>query len=374
MDKIKTWRPGILSPEQLNYLSENDFIRNCDPTKECAIDLHLGGLGWQMKGSIRHLEGEDIVSLTSKSSYRETLLDLSEKRILHPKNTYIFQLREELRLSDTEGHFHGRATGKSSIGRLDVLTRLMANGSVQYDIIKENETGPLYVEVTPMTFPIIVEEGVSLNQLRLFRGHPDMSLLGEKEIELYGDVLIGGSKGSDKLGLSLNLTPVDIEGKEAVAFTQSRDSFDHEQYAIDLTSAGLDTKSNPHEFWKVVQPNDPLYIEIKNGRFYILRSTERFKLPKDLGVYCQAITENLGEIRIHYAGFVHPGFGLQRDDGKGAPLIFEVRGHGIDAFLRHEELMAKLLFYRTSEPVDIKPSPYDDQELKLSKYFAEWNH
>ncbi len=102
-------------------------------------------------------------------------------------------------------------------------------------------------------------------------------------------------------------------------------------------------------------------------------------LPRDVGVHCQAITENLGEIRIHYAGFVHPGFGLYRN-GVGTPLIFEVRGHTVDAFLRDGEIMANIDFYRLSEGVEFTEEEerkmaaevYQNQELQLSQYFGEW--
>lgn len=94
--------------------------------------------------------------------------------------------------------------------------------------------------------------------------------------------------------------------------------------------------------------------------------------------------ETLGEMRIHYAGFVHPYFGLDRTDGKiGTPLIFEVRAHNVDVTLADGERLAKLVFYRMSKSAAKKETPeqngekdpeddYGSQELQLSKYFRKW--
>jgi dCTP deaminase len=103
-----------------------------------------------------------------------------------------------------------------------------------------------------------------------------------------------------------------------------------------------------------------------------------------VAVYCRATDETIGEMRIHYAGFVHPFFGRERsDDTIGTPLIFEVRGHDLPVILNNEEKMAQLEFYRMSEdcepdeevkkPVTVEGSQdYREQTLQLSKFFADW--
>ena len=98
--------------------------------------------------------------------------------------------------------------------------------------------------------------------------------------------------------------------------------------------------------------------------------------------------ETLGEMRIHYAGFVHPLFGDQREDKKkGTPLIFEVRGHNVKVLLTHGEILARLFFYRMSENVEKEEyyrlliekkaktksqNSYNDQELNPSNLFQEY--
>jgi dCTP deaminase len=95
-------------------------------------------------------------------------------------------------------------------------------------------------------------------------------------------------------------------------------------------------------------------------------------VPEGIAIYCRASDETIGEMRIHYAGFVHPWFG-QRDDGKnGTPLIFEVRGHQVDVSLRHGERMANLTLYRMSKNAEKDTSDYGKQTLKLSSFFSDW--
>ena len=109
-------------------------------------------------------------------------------------------------------------------------------------------------------------------------------------------------------------------------------------------------------------------------------------MPEGIAIYCRAIDETIGEMRIHYAGFVHPRFGTKRTDKKeGTPLIFEVRGHQVNVSLADGERMANLIFYRMSKDspeeekkgggkrkAKRKKKSYDDQSLQLSKFLKTW--
>ena len=51
-------------------------------------------------------------------------------------------------------------------------------------------------------------------------------------------------------------------------------------------------------------------VLLEERKFYIMKSKERLCIPRDVAVEVIAISERIGDIRIHYAGFAHPGFGL----------------------------------------------------------------
>jgi dCTP deaminase len=234
-------------------------------------------------------------------------------------------------------------------------------------------SGDMFLEVTPMTFNVRVQPGTSITQLRLFKGKPqDCRMQSET---LLRTVLECDDSNTDAT-LSVDLTPDPVLGNGAAAYAaplkqQSNDT------AIDLWDKPEEERPKPQDYWKFEFADEHRRLRIVKDQFYIIRSYEKMHLPRGVAVYCRATDETIGEMRIHYAGFVHPFFGSERKDGKrGTPLIFEVRGHDIDVSLRDREKMARLEFYRMAEDAKEEPGrgshPYDAQSLKLSKFFAAW--
>jgi dCTP deaminase len=374
-EKYKEFRPGVLNQEQIiglkEHVIENLNDKDIDPS---AFDLHLSDQGCEMKGSIKVLGEEDVDKITRE--YKINKLDNNGPWRLETGKTYIFQLKEYIKFPK-DAMFRAKATGKSSIGRLDVLTRLMVNKRASFDTIDDKDDksyeGSLYLEVTPITFPILVQEDEALAQLRIFRGSPEWSELKNEELPLFGSMILredGQPKIKKRTELTVNLTP-DKNGISAFG-TKEKEEIKKENLTVDLTKK--ESSRDPKQYWTEIHAKNGT-LEIEPERFYILRSKERFKLPPDVAVYCQAISETLGELRIHYAGFVHPGFGY--DQKNGTPIIFEVRGHNVKVILRDGETLAHIKFYRMSqrcskECLETKKTVYGDQELKLSKYFKDW--
>ena len=56
------------------------------------------------------------------------------------------------------------------LGRLDVFTRVIADKTQGFDRIAAGYHGPLYAEISPKTFPILVREGSRLSQIRFRQG------------------------------------------------------------------------------------------------------------------------------------------------------------------------------------------------------------
>ncbi len=288
---------------------------------------------------------------------------------LHARKTYVFKLRERLntkRLLDAR--MHGQATAKSSIGRVDVLARLIVDGMDTYESFNadslKGSNGDMYLEITPITFYVKVKSGKSLSQLRLFKGEPE-------DAKMEGTELFKTALGQDAEGgtLSVDLDNLEINGSRAAAFCALENEVES---AIPLWKEQTSELPDPCKFWKFVESDNAKRLKITERQFYLLRSKERIRVPSGIAIYCRAIDETIGEMRIHYAGFVHPKFGKERQGDKvGTPLMFEVRGHQVDVSLADGEKMAKLIFYRMSEDSDSK-SDYDRQELNLSKFFGPW--
>jgi len=339
-----------------------------------SVDLPLGTEYWVMLGSCRSgkdLSVADLLRLYAPNGPRT----LTENTVLEKGHVYLVKVDLELALTDKR--IRGKSTGRSSIGRLDVLVRLLIDGSSEFDQVPECAKGALYVEVAPITFNVLVSPGTCLSQLRLFRGDEDLFTLTMDELgyEAPFPVVNGdGARVSPANGggrhttfpFSLELTPDAETGiRGFVARDDPPEPIDPE----------LRDHYDPHQFWEAVESGDPSVL-LETDRLYILRSKERLKLPGHLAVECQAYTETLGEWRIEYAGFAHPWFGSTR--GQGTPIIFEVRGHNIPTILRDGLQLGKVSFRRMSKSVpepDHLPAKeqYEQQELKLSSCFKAWD-
>lgn len=387
-EDFRDFRPGVLNKQQLEFLESESVIQNADISQdpESALDLHIGNEYWEMVGCIKGLGTTEPYYriLQNEKYYTKHTDNVSQSEIieLERRKTYVFTIKERMRYyEEYVNKFHAFATGRSSIGRLDVLIRLIEDSSPYYDRVSTDNPGPLFLEVTPITFNIKVRPNITLNQLRIFYGDPKWSELDPDQLKrrYWGDFMVDDSgqmvRNIEKL--TLNLEP-DKHGDEEFMAFKARD----DAPSIDLTRdyTKKQNRLDPKLYWEGMPPSGEKVIKIQRGSFYILRSRERFRLPNDIAVYCEAVSEEFGEIRIHYAGFVHPCFGLYRDDGKGAPLTLEVRGHTLDTFLRHGETLATIRYYRMSQPQEYtakdiekeKKRGYSGQELNLSNIFKDW--
>jgi dCTP deaminase len=364
------WIPGVLSRSQVIELAEKGFLSGVSETTRSigasSLDLTLSSDVYHLpEGAIKPSDCKYQDEL-DQFGHRIDLPDASET-ILKAHHTYVVKLREQLvHLKNT--HIFGQATAKSSVGRMDVLARLIVDGMNCYEAFSPSHisTGDLFLEITPLTFAVRVKPGISLSQLRLFYGDPeDCRLSGNVANETYI------KKAATKDGtISVDLTPVDINGHRVIAF-QAKDTSSMDLAPVPLWDGSA---PSPCDYWNFVLPNETKRLSLVKGSFYILRSKELLALPKGVAVYCRANDESFGEMRIHYAGFAHPLFGRSRTDQTGTPLIFEVRGHDVNVSLKDGESMARLLFYRMSEDAreDDTDQAYETQQLKLSKFFRDW--
>ncbi len=295
--------------------------------------------------------------------------------VLDRQQIYLIKLDTHLSLP---ANVCGRATGKSSIGRLDVITRLLTENGNEYDVVPAEYDGHLYVLVMPQTFSIKVKPGQSLNQLRLFSGHPLASVVSRSLIGAYGVPFwhVANQDGGYEPWESLIEDDRKMVGDPAL-FDMTVDLADRDfpyVYEAKQCTVPIDVSMKAHyvpeEFFKRVPiEGNPPSVVLKQNSFYIMKSRERLSIPPDVAVEVVAISERIGDIRIHYAGFAHPGFGAGSAK-KGTPLIFEVRATDMLTRLYDGSLLAKMQLFRMSELVKSDPSDsYDKQELKLSKVF-----
>ena len=345
-----------------------------------SIDLPLGSEYWEMKGSCRTGTEYKVADLIRKYSLHPSEpKPLGRKTVpLRKNHVYLFKADCELDLTGTS--IQGKATGRSTIGRLDVLVRLLVDESNTFDFVQKDKKHELYIEVTPISFDIEVKKSTVLSQLRLFKGREqDISLtleeLSHEEENNYPVVNENGKliktpceeqPNEIWFPFCLDLSPDKKAGCSAFAAKNSDK----------LPPIDPDKKKyyDPRKYWKPIKWKDNAIL-LETDRLYIMRSKERLRIPRHLALECKSYTTQMGEWRIEYAGFAHPYFGCLRDDDKiGTPIIFEVRGHNVPTILTDGIPLGNVRFLRMSQYANKpkKKESYQEQELKLSKCFKAW--
>jgi dCTP deaminase len=164
-------RPGILPAQSIETLIATGAITSdtpfdIDQVQPASLDLRLSDQAWRVRASF--LPGrrkvEDRIADVAMHA-----IDLSAGYVLEKGCVYIVRLQERLCLPRG---LIARANPKSSTGRVDVFVRLLTDRGGSFDDVEEGYDGPLYMEVAPQTFSILVQPGTRLNQLRLKAGDP----------------------------------------------------------------------------------------------------------------------------------------------------------------------------------------------------------
>ncbi|MGI9386106.1 MAG: 2'-deoxycytidine 5'-triphosphate deaminase, partial [Methyloligellaceae bacterium] len=311
----------------------------------------------------RHTVEEKLASL----QYYE--LDLTKDAVLEPNCVYLVELCECLKLRKT---ISAVANPKSSTGRLDVFTRLIADRGSTFDFVPAGYHGKLFIEICPRSFGIRVRQGSRLNQLRFHwksakqkrTDNParvsdhDLKALHDQEGLIAGPAII-----RDGLNLTVNLSS--ISSDNLIGYKAKKYSG-----VIDVDEVGAQDK---RKFWEPIFDQNENALILDPDSFYILASKELIRIPPDYAAEMAPFDPMMGEYRVHYAGFFDPGFGCQ---GKrpGARAVLEVRSLDIPFNLEDGQVIGRLVFEKmTAEPEALYGqdigSHYQAQGLKLSKHF-----
>lgn len=323
-----------------------------------SLDLRLGKVAYRVRASFLAGEGRSVAERLSEFEMHR--IDLSDGAVLEKGCVYVVPLMESLALPDD---LTAVANAKSSTGRLDLLTRTITDGGVEFDRIPTGYTGPLYAEICPRSFSVLVRPGMRLNQIRFRRGQ---SILDDQALSALHDsdtLVIGGPAViGDGLGFSVDLKPsdTDLVGFRAKPHTG----------VIDLDLIG---HYDPADYWEPIHTSEGRII-LDPGAFYILVSREAVHIPPDYAAEMAPYLAMVGEFRVHYAGFFDPGFGHAPAGGAGARGVLEVRCHEAPFVLEHGQVVGRLVYEHMAQRPDTVygadiASNYQGQGLKLSKHF-----
>ncbi len=322
-----------------------------------SLDLRLGHTAYRVRASFLAGHGRKVADRLAEFEMHR--VDLTAGAVLEKGCVYVVPLMERL---DLPQGIQAVANAKSSTGRLDLLTRTITDGGVEFDRVGPGYCGPLYAEICPRSFSVLVRPGMRLNQIRFREGHGVLDDAELAALHAQTPLVSGPASISEGLGFSVDLAPQTgtLVGYRAKPHTG----------AIDLD---LIDHYDPAEFWEEVHSRDGRII-LDPGAFYILVSREAVTIPPDHAAEMAPYLAMVGEFRVHYAGFFDPGFGHSDAGGEGSRGVLEVRCHEAPFALEHGQVVGRLVYERMAEVPDqlygreIR-SNYQGQGLKLSKHF-----
>jgi dCTP deaminase len=355
---------GILPAQAIRALVSGGALKLAEPLAEgqlqpASIDLRLGREAYRVRASF--LPGPGARVAENLADLKLHTIDLSKGAVLETGCVYIVPLLESLGLPDS---ISASANPKSSTGRLDVFTRVIADGVTAFDQIPAGYKGPLYAEICPQTFPILVRTGSKLSQLRFRVGNPresDASLLA---LHQKHSLVSGGTADiSDGIALSVDLVGglSGLVGYRAKRHTGVVDVDAPKSCAI-------------ADYWEEIDSRGSRRLILDPDEFYILASKEAVHIPPTHAAEMMPFNPLVGEFRVHYAGFMDPGFGHEPAGGHGSRVVLEVRSHKVPFILEDGQIIGRLVYERMVEVPEMLygrdlGSNYQAQGLKLSKHF-----
>jgi dCTP deaminase len=360
-------RTGILPFQSINTMLREHEIWSkaeilADQVQPASIDLRLGHVAYRVRASF--LPGPDSTVVNKMQALDAYEIDISNGAVLEKGCVYVVPLLEALTLKSGVTAF---ANPKSSTGRLDILTRLIGDHSHNFDRLDKGYSGPLYVEIAPRTFSVVVHTGTRLNQLRFRRGSPVLPASELQRLHDEGHLILSNTPEQNYIERNMLRLSVDLHGSGKGGLIGYRAKKHTDRIDLDLLG-----HYDPLNFWEpIYYHRDPPLI-LDPDAFYILATKEAVRIPPDLAAEMVAYDTSVGEFRVHYAGFFDPGFGWGDAISRA---VLEVRSHEVPFTLEDGQTVGWLQYERMAGKPDrlygtgIK-SNYQGQGLQLAKQFA----
>jgi dCTP deaminase len=366
-------KTGILPSQEIRELIQNRKILSFAPIEDkqiqpASIDLRLGHVAYRVQASFLPGRASSIKSKINDLKLTET--DLTRPALLERGAVFVIPVIEQLALPFD---ISGAANPKSTTGRLDIFTRLVTDGGDEFEQVPKGYKGELYVEIVSRTFPIILQTGTKLTQLRFVRGNPpaatDNALERFEQTEglVYYENGDAPAKAVVGGGIRMSIDLAGSEGSRIVAYKGRRNC-----PPVDLSQFGA---YDAAQFWYAIAAPGSRRLVLDPGDFYILASRERISVPSNWAAEMTQFDPSIGEFSVHYAGFFDPGFGYGvGGEIKGTKAVLEVRAHEVPILLEDRQVVGRLMYHKMASVPDklygqAIGSSYQQQGLALSKQF-----
>jgi dCTP deaminase len=347
-----------------------------DQIQPASIDLRLGEFAYPVDTSFLPGRGVHVLEKMRQldTDFEKFRISLRNGAVLEKGRVYVVPLLETIKLKSEVAAF---ANPKSSTGRLDILTRLIADEAVTFDQVEDGYEGRLYIEIAPRSFSVVVRTGTRLNQLRFRRTRgiapkPITSadwkqLLDEGRVVASNDIA-EKARLVEKPGVLPFTIDLMGEGQNSLVGWRAKKNTKR----IDLDRRDYD----PLDFWEPMRFHKEASLILVPDEFYILMTKEAIAVPPYYAAEMLPYDTRAGEFRVHYAGFFDPGFGTSADGKAGSSRgVLEVRSHEVPFLLEHGQTVGWLHYERMADAPSILygqdlMSNYQGQNLRLAKQFG----
>lgn len=364
VDAGSSSQSGVLPSQAIRGLIEGGRIRPAmavapGQIQPASLDLRLAEVAYRVRASFLPGPKTDVASKLSELSLHT--IDLTHGAVLETGCVYVVPLLESLALPP---EISAAANPKSSTGRLDVFTRVIADGVTSFDTIPAGYQGRLYAEICPQTFPVVVRRGSMLSQIRFRVGAPVEGDVALSALQATQQLVSGDADIHGGVALSVDL----VGGKDGLVGYRAK----RHTGVVDVDAVGA---CPTLDYWEPISVRGAKRLVLDPDQFYILASKEAVHVPPTHAAEMMPFNPLVGEFRVHYAGFMDPGFGHAAAGGSGARVVLEVRSHKVPFILDDGQIIGRLVYERMTEVPDILygrdvGSNYQGQALKLSKHFG----
>ena len=353
---------GILRDVSIRRLYAEEAVRAPVPLAErqvqpASLDLRLGEAAYRVRASF--LPGPDRAVEERLADLTLHRFDLTGGAVLEVGCVYVVPLIEALELP---ANIAAAANPKSSTGRLDLFTRVIADRAREFDAVPAGYAGPLFMEISPRTFPVLVRTGSRLGQIRFRTAYAPLDAEALRELHAAERLVSDAEANITAEGIAVS---VDLSDRDGPIGWRGK----HHTGVVDVDDVG---GHRTEDFWEPLSSNGVRGLILDPDEFYILASREAVLVPPLFAAEMRPFDPLVGEFRVHYAGFFDPGFG-HGQEGSGARAVLEVRSREVPFLLEHGQTVGRLVYERMEDRPETlyggTGSNYQRQGLKLSKHF-----
>ena len=364
----ENWSSGVFPARYIERLRQAGGIIappfDADQVQPASLDLRLGDIAYRVRSSF--LPGPEQTVGERLRTLELHHLDLTDSAVLERGCVYLVPLQESLALP---ADVSAGANPKSSTGRLDVFTRVIGDRARGFDTLPAGYHGPLYLEISPRTFPVRVRKGSRLSQMRFRIGDTRLSVAQHRALHASETLVFDANEAVGE-GVALS---IDLKGEGRNGLIGFRSKRHTPVVDMDRKDA-LDVL----DYWEPLINRGSDEFILDPDEFYILVSRESVQVPPAYAAEMVPFDPLVGEFRVHYAGFFDPGFGHSEAGGTGSRAVLEVRSREVPFLLGHGQTIGRLVYERLSKPPDRLygtglGSNYQAQTLKLSKHFRAFS-